>query len=244
MIISPLYVIIAKRVGYRLTFTVGLGLCALSLFSSSFIPNEHYLFLTYSLPFGIGSGITFVLGSVVTGLYYPPKSAYHIMATVAISLGFPLGFLILNFITDSLLHLTNDWQKVQFIYSLIALVCTVAFFPFFTEKYAEYDEVENEATQEVICNEPLLFGLTNERFHYLVRFLWLSGLIVNSCANNSVLIHLVGSFSLFYIILSINVLYLLLGLFRLFIIKNYYSASTLANLKKDLFGRCNLHRSS
>lgn len=194
--------VIAKRIGYRLTFTIGLSLCTLSLFSSSFVPNEHFLFFTYSIPFGIGSGITFVLGSVVTGMYYPPKSSYHIMATVAVSLGFPLGFLVLNFINETLMTFyKNDWQKVQFIYSLIAFVCTLVSFPLFTEKYAEYDLEENESTQEVVYKDdeqPLPLNLSKDKFEYIIRILWLAGLLFNSCANNSVMIHLVRVFTTYW----------------------------------------------
>lgn len=193
-LISPVYVLIAKRIGYQLTFTIGLCLCTLSLFSSSFVPNEHFLFFTYSIPFGIGSGITFVLGSVVTGLYYPPKSSYHIMATVAVSLGFPLGFLVLNFINETLMTFyKNDWQKVQFIYSLFAFACTLLSYPLFTEKFAEIDPEENESTQEVVYKEDMTIplNLSKDKFEYVIRFLWLGGLLLNSCANNSIMIHLV-----------------------------------------------------
>jgi MFS family permease len=192
-LISPIYVIVAKRIGFRLTFSTGLALCALSLFASSFVPNEHYLFITYSIPFGIGSSAIFVLGSVLTGLYYPPKSQYHITATVAVSLGFPLGFLVLNSFTERLmLFYNNDWQKVQFIYSIISLVCMLAFFPFFTDKYTECDDVENERKEEIVYEQVPRFNfISTKHLAYLIRFLWLTGLLLNSCANNSILIHLV-----------------------------------------------------
>lgn len=194
-LISPAYVILAKRIGYRLAFTLGMALCTISLLMSSFVPNEHFLFFTYSIPFGIGSGMALVLGSVVTGLYYPPRSSYHIMATVAISLGFPLGFLILNFINETLMSFFNDWQKVQLIYSFIALACTIAAYKFFTAEFAENEEQESESTQNDIVykdEHPLPFGWTNkEKLAYFIRFLWLGGLLLNSCAHNSVMIHLV-----------------------------------------------------
>lgn len=201
-LISPVYVLLAKRFGYRATFITGLSLCTISLFSSSFVPNEHFLFFTYSIPFGIGSGITFVLGSVVTGLYYPPKSSYHIMATVAVSLGFPFGFLVLNFINESLMSVyKNDWQKVQFIYSLIALTCTITFFPFFTEKYAEVDETETETSQEITYKDEILFNLSKPKFELLIRVLWLVGLVLNSCANNSIMVYLVRNLIRLFLVL-------------------------------------------
>lgn len=116
------------------------------------------------------------------------------MATVAISLGFPLGFLVQNFINETLVtHYKIDWHIVQFMYSLIACACALLAFFFFSEKYAEYDEQENESTQDVIYkDDEIPPSLTKEKLEYLIRILWFAGLILNSCANNSIMIHLVN----------------------------------------------------
>jgi MFS family permease len=133
-----LYIPIIKRISFRITFTIGLILCFLSLLTSSFVTSEHYLFFTYSLPFGIGSSILFVLGSLLTGTYFPPSSRYHILATVGISLGSPLGFLVMNPLTNSLLHYyENDWQTVKRIYSVTTLFFILISLPLFTEKFAD-----------------------------------------------------------------------------------------------------------
>ena len=127
-----------KKISFRVTFTIGLVLCFISLLASSFVTSEHYLFFTYSLPFGIGSSILFVLGSLLTGTYFPPSSKYHILATVGISLGSPLGFLVMNPLTKSLLtYYENDWQIVQRIYSVTTLFFVLICFPLFTEKFAD-----------------------------------------------------------------------------------------------------------
>ena len=137
-IISPIYLPIVKKISYRVTFTIGLVLCFLSLLASSFVTSEHYLFFTYSLPFGIGSSILFVLGSLLTGTYFPPSNKYHILATVGISLGSPLGFLVMNPLTNSLLHYyENDWQTVKRIYSVTTIFFVFLSFPLFTEKFAD-----------------------------------------------------------------------------------------------------------
>ena len=191
--ISPLYVYISNKFGIRITFTLGLVLCFLSLLASSFVTSEHYLFFTYSLPFGVGSSILFVLGSLLTGTYFPPSHQYHIPATVAISLGFPLGFLVLNPLNNSLLsYYNNDWQLVQRIYSLVTFLLILVSFPFFTEKYANEQPLENEKNT---CSDDLfrhnIYFLKPNQVAFVVKILWMTGLLFNSCANNSIQINLV-----------------------------------------------------
>ena len=78
------------------------------------------------------------MGSLLTGTYFPPSSRYHILATVGISLGSPLGFLVMNPLTNSLLHYyENDWQTVKRIYSVTTLFFILISLPLFTEKFAD-----------------------------------------------------------------------------------------------------------
>jgi len=95
-IVSPFYIWIVNRAGFRFTFLAGITLCFLSMLASSFTTSEHHLFFTYSLPFGIGSSVIFVLESLLVGIYFPSTSRYHVSASVAISLGFPLGVYLFN----------------------------------------------------------------------------------------------------------------------------------------------------
>ena len=154
--------------------------------------SEHYLFFTYSLPFGIGSSILFVLGSLLTGTYFPPSNKYHIPATVAISLGFPLGFLVLNPLTNNLLiYFDNDWQKVQRIYSLFIVFFLFISYPLFTEKYATEKSEENEATPNCEIFRYDVFFLKPHQVSFSVKVLWMTALLFHSCANNSIQINLV-----------------------------------------------------
>jgi hypothetical protein len=66
---------------------MGLVMCCFSLFISSFVTNIHYLFVTYSILFGIGSCMAMVMGSILTGIYFPSGSKFHVLSTVSISLG-------------------------------------------------------------------------------------------------------------------------------------------------------------
>ena len=193
-ILSPAYIWFANKFGYRLSFFVGLLLCCVSLFVSSFTTSEHYLFATYSLPFGIGSSIIFVLQSMLTGVYYPPSSRYHITASVAISLGFPLGFIILSSLSEALMtHF--DWKGVQRIYSVMTLVFMIFFTPLFTEKYNQESSTEpliKSRSNSQFWSPKGVYCLTAHRVSILIKALWFIGLFCVSCANNSIVINLVS----------------------------------------------------
>ncbi len=134
-----------------------------------------------------------VLGSIVTGLYFPPSSKYHVTASVAISLGFSIGYLTVNLSTDYLLNLFDqNWQLIQRVYGFVALICLILFCPLFTEKYA-VAEVSSIQKQKLLFKETL-FYLTSEQFGLFIKGLWLIGLFLNSIANSALVIHLVFHF--------------------------------------------------
>lgn len=189
-----MYILIYRKFRVKWTFFGGLLLCFISLLLSSFVPNEHYLFFTYSIPFGIGSSVLFVLGSLVTGIYFPPNHRYHVTASVAVSLGFPLGFLVLNPLTETLIiYYQNDWQIVQRIYAFITLIIILISCPLFTDKHAKKTENEQHLNEEIVFREEFL-SLNSNHLRILIRTLWLLGLFLNSFANTSILIHLVRFF--------------------------------------------------
>ena len=164
-------------------------MCCVSLFISSFVPSPKFLFFTYSIPYGIGSSILFVLGSLCTGIYFPTNSKYHVTFTVLISLGFPLGSLTLNSLNDYLIDDKQyDWQVVQRIYSFVILLCLFICCPFFTDENAELVEIGSD--QERVYEKPLYF-MNPKQVYYFTKFIWLLALGMQSCANSSILIHLV-----------------------------------------------------
>jgi hypothetical protein len=132
------------------------------------------------------------LGSLLTGTYFPPSNRYHIPATVAISLGFPLGFLLLNPLTNVLLSY-YDWQVVQRIYSVVIFLFILISYPLFTEKYADEkpEELEKTIPSEEIFKYDIYFLKPNQ-VSFIVKFLWMTALLFNSCANNSIQINLVS----------------------------------------------------
>ncbi len=164
--------------------------------ASSFVPSEHWLFVTYSIPFGFGSSIIFVLGSIVTGMYYPPRSKYHVSASVAISLGFPIGFLVLNLLTEyMMITYDNNWQLIQRVYGFIALLCLFVFCPFFTEEKAEKPEIKT--THTIMAFHDTMFNMTSEQFTLFIKTIWLLGLTMNSCATTAIVTHLVSDLIIF-----------------------------------------------
>lgn len=119
---------------------------------------------------------------------------------MAISLGFPLGYLILTPLTESLIvYFQYDWQIVQRLYGLITLFQLIIFTPLFTDKHA----IGANTTPSVVSSSLLkrnhfmwtnVYFLKSKQVMHLTRILWLIGLFSISCANNSVQINLNGFF--------------------------------------------------
>ncbi len=133
-----------------------------------------------------------VLGTVLTGIYYPINHKHHITSTVAISLGFPLGFLFLNPLTEYLLTtFNNDWQLVQRIYSCTTFACLLLSSALFTDKFAEKQTEIHSNDHNSAKKQRGFLNLTQNQFDWIIKTLWYVAILLNSCANNSVLIHLV-----------------------------------------------------
>ena len=214
-LISPLYILLTKKIGIKLTFFIGLFLCYMSLLTSSFVPNQHYLFFTYAIPFGLGSSIVFVLESIVVGIYFPSKHKHHISFSALISLGFPLGYLIQNTLNEYMLDYKHyDWQLVQRIYSVITLICILGACPFFTVDRADHvADICTGESNEKRSYEKHMWILSPQRVFHLTKIMWLVGLGLHSCANNAIVINLNGYFdSLGYHPDKINDVLITLGL--------------------------------
>lgn len=197
---APVYLIIINRFGARISFTVGMILSCISLFLTSFVTTEHVLFFTYSIPFGVGSSLTMFVGTMLTGQYFPPDNKFHILSTVLISLGFPLGFLVLNPLTEVLLE-THGWHFAKRLYSLITLICIGIFCPFFTDKYTP-DNSNNESVQLIpdVRNEEIYYP--SRKIQIFVNIVWFVGLVIFGLAVNSVIINLVSDY--IFLILKLN----------------------------------------
>lgn len=170
------------------------------MIASSYTTTEHHLFFTYSLPFGIGSSLVFVLESLLVGEYFPRTSKYHVSASVAISLGFPLGFLILSPLTEALIcYFDSDWRFVQRIYGFVTLFQLILFVPLFTERHADRTKDDQERrVNEEYRTWTNVYGMKASHVKIVTKLMWLFGIFSISCANNSVQINLVSDFYLQY----------------------------------------------
>lgn len=249
-LIAPLYLILIKKIGIRLSFMIGLLLCTGSLFSSSFVVNEDILFLSYSIPFGIGSGILMFIGTILTGLYFPAKHRFHMLSTIIISLGFPLGYLILNPLTEYLFQ-THEWHYVKRLYSCIALICLIVFSTFFTDKYVTTSTEESEETLLINQEETEIQQLyPSVQYQFLTNIVWLLGLFSFALAINALVLNLNGYFvsvgvspvdstHLMMVLGATDVFYRLLlsllGYFFSNLLVNFYIVSAVLGLILSLF---------
>ncbi len=134
----------------------------------------------------------FVLESLLVGIYFPSTSRYHVSASVAISLGFPLGYLVLSPLTDSLIaYFDSDWRMVQRLYGFMTLFQLIVFVPLFTEKYADRTPDSAAVASGAYRNWTDIYFLRAGQVRWLCKVLWLVALFCISFANNSVQINLV-----------------------------------------------------
>jgi hypothetical protein len=139
----------------------------------------------------------------MTGIYYPFGEPYHVAASVAVSLGFPLGYLILNSLTSKLMkHYNNHWPSVQLVYSGITLIAFIVCCPFFTQTYAEVNKSEMNGLCDHNCNHSNVqsiehadfFLFNKKKVKKMIKIVWLLSLFFMSCANNVILVNLNGYF--------------------------------------------------
>ena len=86
---SPFSTGLFKRFGHRAVTIVGVLLCSGGLLVSSFVPNPYFLFLTYSLLFGIGSNFIDNTSLNLVGAYFPRKNSAR--STCFATLGWSVG---------------------------------------------------------------------------------------------------------------------------------------------------------
>ncbi|XP_022090590.1 monocarboxylate transporter 5-like [Acanthaster planci] len=91
---SPFSTCLFKRFGHRVVTIIGVLLCSGGLLLSSFMPDPHLLFLTYSLLFGVGSNFIDNTSLNLVGAYFPRKNSAR--STCFATLGWSVGSLALN----------------------------------------------------------------------------------------------------------------------------------------------------
>jgi MFS family permease len=159
----------------------------MSLFISSIVRNLHWLFLTYSLPFGFANAAIFILGTLICGLYYPAgQHPKHILVMCIISTGFPLGYNIMSaFIFSSIEE--NGWQSMKRRVGMIGILITCVIGPFFTTKYLPSTSQSYQSSPAILSSD------NNRKIYYSKPILyWMLGIFAAMCAVNNFLLHLVS----------------------------------------------------
>lgn len=86
---SPISTGLFKRFGHRKVAVVGVILCSAGLLLSAAVPNPYYLFVTYSLLFGVGSNFIDNTSLNLVGTYFPRKNSAR--ASCFATLGWSIG---------------------------------------------------------------------------------------------------------------------------------------------------------
>ena len=115
------------------------------------------------------------------------------LTTIVISLGFPLGYLILNPLTEYLFQ-THEWHYVKRLYSCIAFICLIIFSPFFTDKYVTNFTEESEETLLINQEENVVQLYPSKQYQFLTNAIWLLGLFSFALAINALVLNLNGYF--------------------------------------------------
>lgn len=116
---SPISTGLFKRFGHRKVAVVGVILCSAGLLLSAAVPNPYYLFVTYSLLFGVGSNFIDNTSLNLVGTYFPRKNSAR--ASCFATLGWSIGSLTLNPAVEILCE-KFGWRKTFIILGCCLLV--------------------------------------------------------------------------------------------------------------------------
>ncbi|CAF3542019.1 unnamed protein product [Rotaria sordida] len=184
-LLAPLVLFCARQCGFQITFSLSLFICTISLFISSTIRNLHWLLFTYSLPYGFGNTAIFILGTLLCGLYYPAgQHPKHILVMCIISMGFPIGYHIMDALIFSAIE-ENGWHLMKRHIAIIQLIATCLLSPFFTTKFLP------STSQPYPYPSTAFIPDTKRKIYYskLVIY-WMLGIFSAMCAVNNFLLHL------------------------------------------------------
>ncbi|KAI8483263.1 hypothetical protein Bbelb_390040 [Branchiostoma belcheri] len=98
---SPLSTPLFLRFGHRKVALGGVVLCSASLLTTSFVPHIAYMFVTYSLLYGLGANFVFNASINLVGAHFQHR--HRSLATCLASTGFAFGTLVMNPLTEAIL---------------------------------------------------------------------------------------------------------------------------------------------
>ena len=192
-LLAPLILYLARRYGFQLIFVLSLIICIISLFLSSLVDQLHWLLLTYALPYGFANASTFILGTLICGLYFPAgQHPKHLLVMCLISTGFPIGYHVMSAFVFSSIE-EHGWQSMKRRVAAIELLFACLIGPLFTTKYLP---VESQSYAQS-SSSPLIQQNAKKIYYSKEIIYWMLGIFFAMCAVNNFLLHLVSLFSLF-----------------------------------------------
>ncbi|XP_078000955.1 monocarboxylate transporter 2-like [Glandiceps talaboti] len=127
---SPISTGLFKRFGHRKVVFSGVIMSCIGLLSSSFVPNPTFLFITYSVVYGVGSNFFDNASLNLISDYFPNKNSAR--ATCFATLGWSVGSLILNPTVEVLcenLGWRNTFRILSGMLFVLGILCTATFRP-------------------------------------------------------------------------------------------------------------------
>ncbi|XP_078673306.1 monocarboxylate transporter 7-like isoform X1 [Branchiostoma floridae x Branchiostoma belcheri] len=139
---SPLSTPLFLRFGHRKVALGGVVLCSASLLTTSFVPHIAYMFVTYSLLYGLGANFVFNASINLVGAHFQHR--HRSLATCLASTGFAFGTLVMNPLTEAILSsvgLRNTYRILAAMILVKGVLCCCAF-------VAPPDENSNTASDD------------------------------------------------------------------------------------------------
>ncbi len=111
------------------------------------------------------------------------------LTTVSISLGFPLGYLVLNPLSEHLFE-NHEWQFVKRVYSCIALGCIILFSLFFTDKHVNIENTNEENGALIEVEIETIYP--SNTYQIFTNIIWFLGLFTFGLAINAIVVNFVS----------------------------------------------------
>ncbi|CAF0950145.1 unnamed protein product [Didymodactylos carnosus] len=181
-VFAPLILYLATRFGYQTIFILSLLTCSLSLLISSTVKNIHLLFLTYSIPYGFANASLFIVGTLLTGIYYPPGHEYHLLTMCIISAGFPIGYHIMSAVMFKWIQ-NDGWMIMKRRTGILELFLTIILGPLFSTKCILMPQINIEPERNRST-------MAIRKFFSKKMIYWMIGIFTAMCSINNFLLHL------------------------------------------------------
>ena len=123
---GPIASSLINRFGSRLVAMAGSLICFIAMLSSSFVTSIDQLFITYSLPFGLGNCLAFSTTMSLPGVYF---DKYVSVTTGIIVSGSSFGTLILSPISQALIS-SIGWRNAFRTFACLTIVATLGGFSY------------------------------------------------------------------------------------------------------------------